>query len=344
MPERLCCAECFGDDQLRESIIASYSPQAGTCDYCTAQTATLIRPAQVREAFEALLGIYEEDQDGLTLPGILRRDWSLFLGPVMSQDPAAKDLLADVLDDGELVRRSFSPSPAYQAESLAQWDELRDEMMHGNRWFLKQRIDYDRLRELLDNLITDPSTLSDTWHRARIMNDEHEYPLEEMGAPPEGQAGHGRANPAGIPYLYLGSTPETAVAEIRPHTGESACVAEFTIPSIRAVDLRAPRTRISPFGLNDGEIGQMHADLPLLERLGGELTRPVLPRGAPFEYIPSQHLCEFIKHCGFDGVIYRSSVSDGINVALFHPAVANAVQVRRYEVERVEVRVAPRPS
>ncbi|WP_244510957.1 RES domain-containing protein [Mesorhizobium sp. LCM 4576] len=54
-----------------------------------------------------------------------------------------------------------------------------------------------------------------------------------MGAPPKRRSSHGRANPAGIPYLYLGSLPETAAAEIRPHTGEVACVADFTIPDLR---------------------------------------------------------------------------------------------------------------
>jgi hypothetical protein len=164
-----------------------------------------------------------------------------------------------------------------------------------------------------------------------------------MGAPPKRLALNGRANPAGIPFLYLGSKAETAVAEIRPHTGEAACVAEFTIPKkIRAVDLRNPRKLVSPFILSDaGEIGQLRADLPFLERLGEELTRPVLPQGAPIDYIPSQYLCEFIKKSGFDGVVYRSSVSEGFNLALFDPVKATGKKVSRYNVSKVFVEVVP---
>ncbi|MCC4909460.1 RES family NAD+ phosphorylase [Microbacterium sp. cx-59] len=73
------------------------------------------------------------------------------------------------------------------------------------------------------------------------------------------------------------------------------------------------------------------------------MSRPVLPKSAPFGYIPSRHLCEFIKHCGFDGVIYRSSVGEGINMVLFHPAAATGVQVQRFAVERVDVHVAHWP-
>jgi hypothetical protein len=99
---------------------------------------------------------------------------------------------------------------------------------------------------------------------------------------------------------------------------------------------------VSPFLLEDAEdIGRMRSDLPFLERLGDELTRPVVPQSAAIDYIPSQYLCEFIKKCGYDGVIYRSSVSDGINLALFDPALAQFGHVTQYRVARVSVDVVP---
>lgn len=251
----------------------------------------------------------------------------------------AKELLGEILDDGEIVRRAFVPSASYISEGLAQWDKLRDEMMYANRWFLDVGIDLDRLRQLLDMLLAPP--LPRQWYRARIRTEDEVFPIDKMGAPPKRRSSHGRANPAGIPYLYLGSLPDTAAAEIRPHTGEVACVADFTIPEIKAVDLRNPRKLVSPFILTDAsEIGQLRADLPFLERLGEELTRPVQPGGAAIDYIPSQYLCEFIKKSGFDGVVYRSSVSDGINLALFSPEQAAGGAVSLYNVTKVWVNVS----
>jgi hypothetical protein len=141
----------------------------------------------------------------------------------------------------------------------------------------------------------------------------------------------------------LGSTPETAAAEVRPHTGEIACVADFTIGgAIKAVDLRNPRQLVSPFLLADeDEIGLLRVDIAFLEQLGEELTRPVSPQGAAIDYVPSQYLCEFIKKCGYDGVIYRSSVSDGINLALFDPGKAVGGTVELYNITRVSVEVTP---
>jgi hypothetical protein len=214
-------------------------------------------------------------------------------------------------------------------------------MMYKNRWFLDAPIDTGRLESLLVHLPAD--NLPQVWYRARLLQGEEIYAIDKMGAPPKRSASHGRANPAGIPYLYLASLPETAVSELRPHTGEKACVAEFTVAApLNAVDLRSPRKLVSPFLLADsGVIGQLRADLPFLERLGEELTRPVLPSGAPIDYIPSQYLCEFIKKCGYDGVVYRSSVSEGINLALFDPGKAAGGGVSLYNINRVSVDVAP---
>ena len=97
---------------------------------------------------------------------------------------------------------------------------------------------------------------------------------------------------------------------------------------------------VSPFLLADAEdIVKMRSDLPFLERLGEELTRPVVPLAAAIDYTPSQYLCEFIKKCGYDGVIYRSSVGDGMNLALFNPALAESGTVSQHRVTRVLIEV-----
>jgi hypothetical protein len=269
-----CCAGCFGDRGLRKDIFPFRSVETGNCSYCISNNVALLPPADLADYFQLLISAYRPDPEGKLLVQWFRDDWGLFEHERMD-DPRAKDLLAEVLNDGEIVRQPFVPA-------------------------------------------------------------------DQMGAPPKGTASHGRANPAGIPYLYLGSTPTTAVSEIRPHTGEIACVAEFsTPPDLKVVDLRRPRKTVSPFLLPDAmDVARMRSDLPFLERLGEELTRPVLPHAAAIDYTPSQYLCEFIKKRGYDGVVYRSSVSDGINLALFSPSRAQVGNVMQTRVTRVSVDVA----
>src|SRR3954469_12569816 len=269
MPKRRCCPECFDDRGLREQIFPFLGAERGTCSFCSSLDVDLLEPQALGAYFGLVADVYERSEHGKSLAEWMKEDWQLFSHPVM--DVAhTKELLSEILDDGEIVRTLFVPSPSYKSEGLLQWETLRDEMMYRNRWFLDMTVDTDRLRQLLNHLPA--AGLPRTWHRARIRTGDETYEIDKMGAPPKRLASHGRANPAGIPYLYLGSMPETAAAEIRPHTGEIACVADFTLPDIRAVDLRNPRKLVSPFILEDASaIGQLRADLPLLERLGDEL-------------------------------------------------------------------------
>lgn len=334
-----CCAECFGDHGLRRSVIPSRTNVRGQCDFCNTADIDLVEPGTLAAEFEMLTSIYELNSGGKLLVEWLKEDWGLFPKLDLAN---AKNLLMEVLDDGEIVRRLFSPSQTFKSEGLAAWTTLKDELMFKNRYFLDEALDKDRLSVLLSHLTT--SEIPPVWYRARITTSDAGFDIGQMGAPPRELASHGRANPSGIPYLYLGSMPDTAIAEIRPHTGEIASVARFTLEGIiTAVDLRNPRGLVSPFLLQDAsEVGRMRADVPFLEKLGSELTRPVLPRSAAIDYLPSQYLCEFIKKIGYDGVIYRSSVSDGINLALFSPAKAVANDVFLYDVQRVSVVVGCR--
>lgn len=347
MLKRYCCSDCFGDPGLTQNIIPKVAadgtghPRQGDCGYCGTKNTNTIDPSALSQWFEMVVDCYVRDSDGQSLAALLAEDWRLFDHPTMTE-VHAKDLLADILDDGNIVRQPYSPRELPVSETPQRWNDLRDEMMHRNRWFLDEPINLDRLAELLDQLVAPGDTLTeitDSWYRSRLLLGDTLFTLEEMGAPPAHLAGHGRANPAGIRYLYLGSTARTAVAEVRPHTGDRACIATFTMSrSIRAIDLRDPRQSASPFILENAEqIAALRSGLPLLERLGEELTKPVQPSSASFEYIPSQYLCEFIKKCGFQGVIYRSSVSEGVNLALFDPELASIEDIRAAHVDRVDV-------
>lgn len=332
-----CCPECFGDPGLRR-IIPGLSAGNGNCPYCLSNDVPLVEPERLGDAFSVLVGIYEPNFGGEPLVSLLKADWHLFDHPRMDEF-RCKDLLAAILGNGEIVRQSFVPFARFETDRLVRWEQLRDELMRVNRYFPDSQIDTVRLGQLLKLLTaTEPPT---QWFRARIQDGDDPFPIDKMGAPPAGVASHGRANPPGIPYLYLGSTAETAVSEIRPHTGETASVAEFGIPDgLRLVDLRDPKGFISPFDFGDeDEIGVMRSDLAFLDRLGEELTRPVLPQRAAVDYVPSQYLCEFIKKEGFDGVLYRSSVSEGMNLALFDPARAIPRAVTQMRVRSVRVDV-----
>ena len=124
-------------------------------------------------------------------------------------------------------------------------------------------IDTERLEVHLSNLILRDGEKPDIWYRSRIEKDGKAIPTDKMGASPAKPAGLGRADPIGIPYLYLGPTVETAICELRAQPGEIVSVAEFVLDNEpKVVDLRAPKTLISPFLEEDeGSIALLRGDI-----------------------------------------------------------------------------------
>lgn len=54
----------------------------------------------------------------------------------------------------------------------------------------------------------------------------------------------------------------------------------------------------------------------VLQRISREFSKPVF--GDPIGYVPTQFLCEYIKTLGYDGIKFKSAVSEtGTNVVLF---------------------------
>lgn len=334
----LCCPNCFKDRGLERQIIPRLAERTGECPLCKSQNMSLVEAKKLGDYFEVLCGIYKRDECGEVLIDWLIDDWDLF----NLERAMANSLLVEILDDGERVRELVVPSELYETKNLDGWQALRDELRHNNRFFPETDFELERLEQLVSNLLISRDEWPLEWYRARIETSGNIYEADEMRAPPKELASHGRANPAGIPYLYLGSTAETAIAEVRPYPGERVCVAKFRIEDdLRIIDLRNPRMLISPFLLADErEVGLMRGDIEFLERLGDELTTPVLPDAAAIDYIPSQYLCEYVKKCGYAGVLYSSSVSQGVNVALFDPSVGGIEVVSEHLIDRVDVHAA----
>jgi len=339
MTTMLCCTNCFADHHIREELGPSKSKAKGNCPICKTEKADLFQINEIADQFELLYSSYRISKEGPHFADWIAQDWRIFDETKITHCQQIQ-LVSAALGENFPIDAPMQPIAIDAQEPLAQWDELKKELKEKNRYFFDQSlINMERLSDLLAFLLT--VDLPSCWFRGRITETNEGYELLEMGAPPGRLATHGRANPPGIPYLYLTSKPETAASEVRPHTGEKICIAEFKIEGqITAVDLRNPKSRVSPFILSDTvSIAQLRNDLPFIERLGEELTRPVLPKGAAIDYIPSQFLCEFIKKRGYDGVVYRSAMSDGFNFALFEPTRATAVSRKIYDIESVQVQI-----
>ena len=152
-------------------------------------------------------------------------------------------------------------------------------------------------------------------------------------------------NPAGIPYLYLASLEKTAIAEVRPHPGQNVVTAKFQVkspesPGLKIANLIKFTPQVSPIEILDtDEILRIRTLYVALKEISLDFSRPVRPDATPYEYIPTQYLCEIIKGEGFDGVAYPSAISDGHNIVLFDPPSFSALEgsLTEYRIKSVFV-------
>src|ERR1700691_693450 len=124
--------------------------------------------------------------------------------------------------------------------------------------------------------------------------DELEVPCalspDRMTPKPE-LVGDGRVNPKGIPCLYLSTTSETAMAEVRPWVGSNLSLAQFKLARDLAIVDCSRDKRMFSLWVVDGEPGE-----PPPERreqvvwgdIGYAFSRPITPDHPVTEYVPTQ--------------------------------------------------------
>lgn len=326
-----CCPNCFNDDFLTKQI-TNLSQDIGNCDYCKTEQIEIINPILLSNYFYPLIDLYEASEEGEFLTNLLKKDWNIF---IILDYETSNSLIENILEIK--INDKYIPKKNIDNSNILNWQDFKYELKHTNRYFPKKAPSYEHLKALLQYLIAPDLRIPKQLFRARINEDKNDIDLTQMGKPPEKISTAGRANPLGIPYLYTASNIRTAISEIRPHKGDYVTVAKFKIiESLKLVDLRNPRQTISPFALDDDDLTQIFLDLEYLCHLGKELSKPILPREAHLEYLSTQYLCELIKHCGFDGVIYKSSVADGDNFAIFYDNKLSAVEKNLYIINNLE--------
>lgn len=325
-----CCPNCFSDNFL-QSHISAVSKKKGKCSFCKTDNVPLIKPDELFDRFEPLLDLYEKDISGVVINELLQTDWNVF---AITANRSQQKLLKVISCNRDLFKVKYKPAFLKEQKNVEQWEKFREELKHRNRFFPKNAPDASHLEPFGKYIGVILNKGSQKFYRARINTFDKPFKISQMGKPLEKIVSNGRANPVGIPYLYLASSIDTAISEVRGNKGEIVTVAEFKMnKNIELADLRDPKNTISPFELNEeNELELIYKNMPFLILLGTELSKPIIPREANLEYLPSQYLCELLKHIGFHGIIYKSSISDGNNYVIFNDKKLEAMKTYQYRI------------
>lgn len=163
------------------------------------------------------------------------------------------------------------------------------------------------------------------------------------------RAREGRANPTGIPALYVATSAETAISEVRPWIGADISVAlcRLTRP-LKTLDLTQGHGQSSLAGpvfqhLIDGrKLTQAEMEKAVWIDIDNAFSAPVTGSDDRADYAPTQILAELFRSAGYDAIGYRSQFGEGndrggFNVAIFDPGSAEIVSCAPWRVKSIKV-------
>lgn len=188
------------------------------------------------------------------------------------------------------------------------------------------------------NKILYRSQLGHSW---QVVKDNVDEAIEEPGPHPAERmlplqhgASEGRANPKGIPFIYLSTEKNTALAEVRPWMGAYASVGTFrTVREMRVMNCTLHEQGWKYYFKEpppDERVDAVWADMDRA------FSRPVAQNDKVADYAPTQVLAEFFRASGFDGIAYRSNLGEGINIALFDRVAVELVKCELFETSSIK--------
>lgn len=167
-----------------------------------------------------------------------------------------------------------------------------------------------------------------------VFDEKAPYSEKRMKPLPD-RATEGRANPKGIPHLYLATQKDTAMAEVRPWVGSKATLAIFKIArDLKIVNFANETESKTPIHLT--EPPPEEREKAVWAQIDNAFSKPVLQTDNDADYIPTQIITEFFKIKGIDGLAYRSNLGVGLNMVLFNLSDAEFEKAKVYKTDDIK--------
>lgn len=331
------CENCFSDNELK-SFISTQNKMAN-CTYCSSQNVKVIELIELFDFFKELFDNFQIKSDGKSLISIIQDNWNLF-----------NDLNCgiEILNDALTGVQSSISNPEDRVdfsddilENIKYWSELKEELKWKKRYFtnintLTEDLGWDSFFESKTIIKS-----NEIYYRARLHqnSEENTFPIEQMSAPPPKYASAGRANPMGIPYLYLSDNEETILHEVRTLYLDEVSVASFTKNEEFDDDIIISDFTEIPTLYHPNEVNKKIKSTLLKQLISRDLSKPVRRYDSEIDYIPTQFICEFIRtFTDVQGIKFRSSLHNiGSNLVLFNQQLMKCRNVKKVRVSEVKI-------
>ncbi len=332
-----CCKNCFSSNYLKEIIEGQ--GQIGNCDFCNSSDTPLISPGLLFPLFQGILSnFYRDDESASVLVPLLEE---VFPVQIFSQTiPERKELLLKsiITEEAESFSSIFEGTVSFRLEkennTKNTWENFKREIKEENRYHIKNALNLDMLeKQFSKSEVSQTIPKGAIYYRARI-SENYGFEIKDMGNPPAAKAKAGRANPAGISYLYVADQLETTLYEARASLLDFVTIGEFRVnEELKVLNLR-DNTSLDLFRWAESEEVEVYM---FIFKLQEELSKPYRNNDQDIDYIPTQYICEFIKSLGYDGVEYQSSLfENGYNLAIFKPDKLSCINTQVREIKKID--------
>lgn len=310
-------ANCFTSPELRawseDHLIKGFCDFSGSADY-------VFNLEDVFPFFKELFGYFEPSPTGNNLFKTIQNDWSLFsddsfIIPILQE--TAKSLGFNNLLIGSVTYSQDIIEPKKK------WNQIRDELRSNRRFFAERLLGEDDQWDKFFGVSNNTIDNGTRFYRGRINTKEDEIFTHEddLRMPPPNIAPAGRANVAGIPYLYLTTDEETVMYECRASAGDHISIGIFENPKeIKIVDFTFTPDLFEAYNIITFDLKTTLQQYLFFSAISKDLSHPIRRYdNKELDYLSTQFVCEYIRLAGQQGVLFKSSQHPtGKNLVLFN--------------------------
>lgn len=332
--EKYICHACVGEEYVSK-YITSEGKANRNCSYCRKRKKNIPLEKLNPMLHKLFTEHYEHNEDGQYYYEEGDNAVCILQDELQIDEQPAKDILSALEDEYNdyhgmetfyddcfhfnKVRRS--------SDSLGvAWEKLEESLKNESRYF------NHRVKDFLDGLFSDIDKLQTrnnrsaihttdtdmTLYRARAFENEEDvkaalqHPERYFGPPPHELARSGRMNAHGIPVFYGSTSPDIAVAEVRPVVGSYVVVVPFRpLRELRILDISALNSLKENKGsIFDSQVAALNDKADFMRTLSRKLTLPMSGKNPENQYLITQAVAEYLSQSGehrLDGISFNST-------------------------------------
>ncbi|MEQ6122096.1 RES domain-containing protein [Reichenbachiella sp. MALMAid0571] len=334
----LVCKNCFSDEELELIGFIQSSGKKGDCEVCNSRGVSTLELEELLDFFQELLNNFQLSKNGTSLKSKIQENWNFFSSPQNASkilNKVAQNLNSEITSADDLVDYTEDI-----IQNGSYWDTLKESIKWERRYV--QDIDFLTMELGWDEFFNTQYELDSTTKlfRARVHHESGMKPYisENMMCPEPKLASGGRANPSGIPFLYLSDNTETVLYEVRASYLDELSIGEFQLKKefdkVKIVDFTEDTMLYQ-----SGRINSTIKARLLRDKVSLELSKPMRRYDTDIEYIPTQFICEFIKtFTGANGIRFRSSLHPkGNNIVMFDQAIMECTKVILKKISKLNL-------